>query len=500
LNKDAQLALIYYQKWYRIFSDQLDKVKKELPNAKEEAQAAWDKLQAGLREKGKSITITKKDLQDDPALKTLWDTFYTDKQRKWLDLEKKVKDYEKEKEESGKAIKYLNSLPLCDTGYRDEFKKDRFVGRWEPGAGQLFGETISVVTGTDNEVWCTYGDGVGLDTTITETDEYGVPLELITSEETISEEASAPEGEPAEAEVTPAAPETPKPPEETQPSEGGPALVEGTPVVRETPKPPEETPTSELAPETPKPPETLPEQPPAMPETPPVTEDLPETPSEQPPSTPTFDTIFYKVNEEELEELEKQTEGPPPVQEEVVKLLPTDDPDLPGTGTKEANDTNSDGDPVQGTTDAQGEGKMQVLTKDRALYGLPSTDEKPGKYYRLDYGLPQQSGGVVETTGESTKLDLTTGTPEGAEITAQEFKIGKRNFARLRYKQPYGLKHDFNEQFRRAYGPKYEVDDCRVEEPAPPLGMQSGSLSALNHELPETAVNFEEARARGNTP
>jgi hypothetical protein len=282
---------------------------------------------------------------------------------------------------------------------------------------------------------------------------------------------------------------------------GGPTLAEGTPVVPETPNVPEKLPEQSVTtPETPvtteKPPEEAPPSPPT-PETPPVTEETPETPSEQPPST--YDTIFAKVREEELAEL--QTEAPPPPgQQEVVKLLPTDEPDLPGTGTKEAKDTDFNEDPVQGTTDAEGEGEMQVPTKDRALYGLPGKDERPGKYYRLDYDLPQQSGGVVETTGESAEPDLTTGTPEGAEVTAETFKIGKRTFARLRYEQPYGLKHGFNEQFSRAYGPKYEEDDCRDQEPAPPLGTQSDSSSTLNHELPGTAITFEQARIQGSSP
>jgi len=79
------------------------------------------------------------------------------------------------------------------------------------------------------------------------------------------------------------------------------------------------------------------------------------------------------------------------------------------------------------------------------------------------------------------------------------------------------MNHDFREQFAAAYGPKYEEDICRGPEPAPPLGtqsgsfchdpepapplgMQSGSLGALDHDLPQATVNFEGARARGNTP
>jgi hypothetical protein len=363
-----------------------------------------------------------------------------------------------------------------------------------------FTET-TVVTATDSNVWCTYGDGVEMDTTIVATDENGTPIEVTTSEETTttSETTTATsEGKPTESQGAPITsegmPATPEPPNiaETLPEEipTPPEPAPETPKVTEA-QPEQPPPTT---PETPKVTEGQPEQPPTTPETPKVTETLPEIPPEQPPSPST--TILYKVRESVMEGQPTGT----PIENQIVKLFPTDEPDLPGIGSKEAEDTNFDADPVQGTSDANGAGKMQVPMKDRALYGLPSADAKSSQYYRLDYDLPQQSGGVVETTGKDAKLDLKTGTPVGTEVTAEKIQIGQHTYVRLIYKQPYGLHHDFREQFARAYGPKYEEDICRDPEPAPPLGMQSGSLSALNHDLPQATVNFEGARARGNTP
>jgi hypothetical protein len=279
-------------------------------------------------------------------------------------------------------------------------------------------------------------------------------------------------------------PATPEPPNiaETPPEEipTPPQPAPETPKVTEA-QPEQPPPTT---PETPKVTEGQPEQPPTTPETPKVTE----TPPKQPPSPST--TILYKVKESVLEGQPTGT----PIENQIVKLFPTDEPDLPGIGSKEAEDTDFDADPVQGTSDANGEGKMQVPMKDRALYGLPSADAKSSQYYRLDYDLPQQSGGVVETTGKDAKLDLKTGTPVGTEVTAEKIQIGQHTYVRLIYKQPYGLHHDFREQFARAYGPKYEEDICRDPEPAPPLGLQSGSLSALNHDLPQATVNFDGAQ------
>ena len=362
------------------------------------------------------------------------------------------------------------------TGQKEKRPRKRVTSLYpeRPVSRRPFTET-TVVTGTDSETWCSYGDGVEMDTTLIANDEDGTPIEVTTSEETTTSEP-----------MRTASEETTTSEEATTTSE---ATSEGTPATPGTPKvakgPPEETRTlTEFTPETPKVTEGQPEQPPTTPETPKVTE----TPPKQPPSPST--TILYKVRESVMEGQPTGTS----IENQIVKLFPTDEPDLPGIGSKEAEDTNFEADPVQGTSDANGEGKMQVPMKDRALYGLPSADAKSSQYYRLDYDLPQQSGGVVETTGKDANLDLKTGTPAGAEVTAEYFKIGNRTYVRLIYQQPYGLHHDFREQFARAYGPKYEEDICRGPEPAPPLGLQSGSLSALNHDLPQATVNFEGAQ------
>ena len=119
---------------------------------------------------------------------------------------------------------------------------------------------------------------------------------------------------------------------------------------------------------------------------------------------------------------------------------------------------------------------MHVPTEDRALYDLPSTGAEPGKNYRIDYDLPQTSGGVAETTGKPTEPDVKTGTPESAQVTYEEFKIGDRTFVRLVYEQPYGENHDFDEQFKPIFGESYEQDDCRDKQPGAPLGMEPHSL------------------------
>ena len=130
---------------------------------------------------------------------------------------------------------------------------------------------------------------------------------------------------------------------------------------------------------------------------------------------------------------------------------------------------------------------------------MPSTDGKTGQTYRVDYDLPQTSGGVAETTGRPTEPDVTTGTPGGAKVIREAFKIGERTFVRLAYEQPHGLDHDFAEQFKPIFGDKYEEDDCRDKQPGPPLGMEPRSYGSLNRELPETTIKLG-ATAVGASP
>lgn len=364
---------------------------------------------------------------------------------------------------------------------RNEAKSQSMVIPGRPGESYA-------VTGTDGEAWCTYGDGVGIETTLIITDESGTPIEIATAEET-----------PPPSEGTPVEPKTPTPPEVAiTPTEPTP---ETPTVAKKVPEQPPSTPT-----------ETVPEQPPSTPETPPTTENVPEQPPTTPetpetpevteqvpeePTSPIPDTIFVKAKEAVLE----GTTTGAPIENQLVKLFPAEEPDLPGTGeTKEAEDTGFDKDPVECTTGAEGDCKMQIPVEDRPTYDLPP-DGKPGRTYRVDYDLPKDSGGVAETTGKPAKPDVKSGTPVGADIAYEEFSIGERTFIRLVYEQAHGLDHDFGEQFKPVFGESYEEDYCRDKQPGPPLGMQPPSFSALNHDLPEAAIRFgATVPAHGDAP
>jgi len=236
------------------------------------------------------------------------------------------------------------------------------------------GQGYVVFTATDGEVWCTYGDGVGEQTTLIE-----IPIEIPVAEET-----------PPPSEETPVEPEIPMTPEVAITPTGP---IPETPTVAETV--PEEPPTT---PETPQTTEKVPEEPPTTPvpeepttpETPETTEKVPEEPT-----SPIPDTIFVKAKEAVLE---GATTGAP-IENQVVKLFPAEEPELPGTGeTKEAEDTGFDKDPVECMTGAGGDCAMQIPADDRQAYDLTGADEEPGRNYRVDYDLPKDSGGVAETT------------------------------------------------------------------------------------------------------
>jgi hypothetical protein len=393
-----------------------------------------------------------------------------------------------------RQIDYYSSLPPCPEvkevqgggggGKPTEKPGSKPLKRWTP----LFPESWKISTGTDGESWCTYGDGNNTETAISLTDDSGAPVVALleTLDAEIEKIATLLESTP-QGPMTP--PETPEAPSETgNGSPPAPDISSEPAITPETQEPVESTPgETPTIPEKPDRAEKEPEQPPTPPEERETAEKPPEETAipEQKPEEPIPDTIFVKAKESVLRGEEKGE----PIENQVVKLFPTEEPDLPGTGTKEAQDTGFDKDPVQCTTGADGECKAQVPPEDRAAYGLPDTGALPA-HYRADYELPKDSGGVAETIGKPAEPDVKTGTPAGAEVKYEEFKIGNRTFVRLVYVLPHDVEHDFEEQFKPVLGESYEEDYCRDKQPGPPLGMQPSSFSALNHDLPEASVRF----------
>ncbi len=443
----------------------------------------YRELQDGVRRAQEAVDAAQaRAKQADAAATAAGDTWYKAQGETW----NARKAYEEALETLGKKTCPEPPKKAAEGGGGGgKIPEKRIRKRQTTGTGQPFGETISrVVTGIDSNVWCTYGDGTGEQTTLIVTDENGV--EIKTTEEETPQEAGEPE--------TPAEP-TPETPTVSEAAPEQPPVTPETPTAAETKpeqppvtgKPPEELATPEIPKTAEKPPEE-----PTTPKTPETTEKPPEEPLSEIP-----DTIFVKAKEEVLE-------GKPtgsPIENQVVKLFPPEEPALPGTDetTKETEDTGFDKDPVECTTGAEGDCSMHVPPEDRAQYDLPANGAS--KNYRADYDLPKDSGGVAETTGKPAEADVKSGTPPGAKVTYEKFSIGDRSFVRLVYKQAYGLDHNFGEQFKPVFGDKYEEDYCRDKQPGPPLGMQPSTFGALNHDLPEASIKLGAVISRpGDVP
>jgi len=310
-------------------------------------------------------------------------------------------------------------------------------------------ETISVFTGTDGGVWCSYGDGIWIPTVFTPIFTPYIPI------------------------VPPvvSTPQTPGTP-------GGPPPV--TPPVK-----PPTTPTAEQPPPTtptdhPPPTATTDNTPPTTtPDQPPSTTDNP------PPRIP--DTIFVKTSESVLEGGQTGT----PLGDQVVKLFPAATPELPGTGPK--TDTGFNKDPVQTRVGHDGTGTMKVEPNERSVYDLPQNGGQQN--YRMDVELPRHDGVVAEITGKTPSAPTT---PSGAKVTDTEFKVGDRTFMRLDIDIPYGKNLNFI-NFYTPILPGVGIDYCRTTKPGVPLGSQPDSLSALNHEVRQATLKLDRRVHAGRT-
>ncbi len=235
-------------------------------------------------------------------------------------------------------------------------------------------ETFTVYTGFDGGIWCNYGDALRIPVTLVPADEHGNPTQ---TPGTITVDLTTPD--------VPTQVEQPKlpPPETFKPQTPG-TTAEKTPTTPDIPTqveqpklpPPEtfkpQTPgtTAEKTPTTPDiptqveqpklpPPETF------KPQTPGTTTKKTPTP-ETPPQIP--DTIFVKANEKVLQGGQTGTA----IGGQTVKLFPPSKPDLPGAGTKTAQDTGFNKDPVECKTDASGGCNLKIDYDERPHYRLPA--------------------------------------------------------------------------------------------------------------------------------
>jgi hypothetical protein len=353
-------------------------------------------------------------------------------------------------------------------------------------------EGITVTSSGDGGQWCTYGDGIGQPVLLIPTDPNGVP---------IAPGGPVISGPPSGPSTTPGTvpPTTPGQAPPTQPGSK-------PPVTPASGSPPSLSPPSYPPPRhgypTHKPPATPTAGPPPMtppPSTPPTTTKPPEqgTPppvTSTPPETPPI-TIFVKATQSVLE---GQPQGAA-VPGFNTALFPPTKPDLPfttGQTQTAQQDTGFDKDPVKCTTGQGGECKLELDLGTQLEWGVGlrgSTGLGLGRgwnNYRLDYSVPQTSGGVVETTGMKVIPDPKQGLPNNVTVSSDTFSIGNRSFLRLGLDQPLGLNYDFGSRFSKLFGGDYLADYCRDKQPGPPLGAQPASFSSISRALPEASVRL----------
>ena len=226
-----------------------------------------------------------------------------------------------------------------------------------------------------------------------------------------------------------------------------------------------------------------------------VPPDKPATTTETTPPSDT-DTPSDIPDNVEVKATQAVLEGGPtgtPLEGQSIKLV-AEKPDLPGAGDRAALDTGYDKLPARCTTDSKGECTIHVDPDERPHYNLPlATKARPGNY-QLALSRPRASGGVAETTGRKTPVDVRLLASIGSKITASSFRIGSRTFTRFALEDKYGSDTRVADKLKEAYGSDYEEDLCQDKEPGPPVAVDLAGSSSAGSELPGTTLELGRRR------
>lgn len=204
-------------------------------------------------------------------------------------------------------------------------------------------------------------------------------------------------------------------------------------------------------------------------------------------------TIHFKATESVLQAGSHGDE----VKAQIVKLIPSEIPDLPKIGgsktEKAALDEGHDASPVTCALGKSGKCKAQMSGSQRKVYGLPDNNLAN---YAADLNLKQNTGGVLQ--GESP-AGVHSGTPHAGLpttplVTKSTFKIGDQTFTRFSVASADpALAAGLLASLGKTLGAKFETDQCGEKQPGPPLGMEPMSYSALGRELPQAMVSLRAA-------
>ena len=212
---------------------------------------------------------------------------------------------------------------------------------------------------------------------------------------------------------------------------------------------------------------------------------------------PTPVTVTIDINEKATPEVvAKNVEEAKPTAEPsaAVKFKPVA-PDLPGSGEKSAHDEGSD------KNSATGRMGGRITIDDPQAFGVPSGPGAP-THYRAEIDAPEHSGFVAETTGKPVKAaELASALPAGVKATIDTVRFGGQTHTRLGLDWPRSQKVDptaLAALISRAIGVKLGIDTCRRTKPAPALGPEPASASAITS-APATIIKLRPTVEPGRT-
>jgi hypothetical protein len=198
---------------------------------------------------------------------------------------------------------------------------------------------------------------------------------------------------------------------------------------------------------------------------------------QQPPETPGTIRITFKVTNQVLLANGQVTQQPGGENRRVKLFSPdTQNPVLPVAGNQR-NDSGASEDPMQCTTNTLGECSVDASI-DPSLVSTPVSGGSP----EIEVDIP-----VNEVNAANVTLD------DGAELPADlaQYVVGNWSIGnQTTYSLAFQGGEDFQSMLSGLMAGGWQIDLCRDEQPAPPIGSLSFDYAEPGSELPRSSINL----------
>lgn len=208
---------------------------------------------------------------------------------------------------------------------------------------------------------------------------------------------------------------------------------------------------------------------------------------QQPPETPGTIRITFKVTNQVLLANGQVTQQPGGENRRVKLFSPdTQNPDLPVAGNQR-NDAGASEDPMQCTTNTLGECSVNASV-DPSLVSTPfsggsgQSDSGTGGTPEIEVDIP-----VNEVSAANVTLD------DGAELPADlaQYVVGNWSIGnQATYSLAFQGGEDFQSMLSGLMAGGWQIDLCRDEQPAPPIGSLPYNYAEPDSELPRSSINL----------